>query len=161
MTWWFWINLKILGKISAIIVAGGYGQSSVDILLEDLGIKQLPNLPQNIYGSSMAAHNAHWSILSQKRHKVLKIDPFEIIFLLFSLNLYKKVQGKPHLFWWLCESFNDFWVFEVANWNLRKCRPILKDCGWTQIWNTFIPLTWPNFFLAESTSNELSFGVLY
>ena len=29
----------------------------MDILPEDLGIKQLPNLPQNIDGSSMVAHN--------------------------------------------------------------------------------------------------------
>ena len=30
------------GRISGIIVAGGYGQSSVEILPEDLAIKQLP-----------------------------------------------------------------------------------------------------------------------
>ena len=48
--------MKILGKISAIIVAGGSGRSSVDILLEDLEIKELPTLPHIKY-SSMVAHN--------------------------------------------------------------------------------------------------------
>ena len=38
-----------------MIVAGGSGRSSVDILPEDLGIKQLPNLPQSIRSSSMVA----------------------------------------------------------------------------------------------------------
>ena len=45
-----------LGKISGIIAAGGIG-GSVDFLTGDLRIKQLPNLPQEIYGSSMVAHN--------------------------------------------------------------------------------------------------------
>ena len=51
------MNQSNLGRISATIVAGGYRRSSVDILPEDLGIKQLPNLPQNIDDSSMVAHN--------------------------------------------------------------------------------------------------------
>ena len=45
-----------LGRISGIIVAGGVG-SSVDFLTGDRRIKQLPNLPDRIYGSSMVAHN--------------------------------------------------------------------------------------------------------
>ena len=45
-----------LGRISGIIVAGGIG-SSVDFLIGDLEIKQLPNLPHRIIGSSMVAHN--------------------------------------------------------------------------------------------------------
>ena len=48
--------LLFLGRISGIIVAGGIG-SSVDFLTGDLRIKQLPNLPKNIDGSSMVAHN--------------------------------------------------------------------------------------------------------
>ena len=40
-----------------MIVAGGSGRSSVDILLEDLEIKQLPTLSHNIEYSSMVAHN--------------------------------------------------------------------------------------------------------
>ena len=46
-----------LGRISGIIVAGGCGSSSVDLSTGDLGIIQLPNLPQNITGSSMVAFN--------------------------------------------------------------------------------------------------------
>ena len=45
-----------LGRISGIIVAGGIG-SSVDFFIGDLEIKQLPNLPHRIIGSSMVAHN--------------------------------------------------------------------------------------------------------
>ena len=44
-----------LGRISGIIVAGGVG-SSMDFLAGDLGMKHLPNLPKDIYGSSMVAH---------------------------------------------------------------------------------------------------------
>ena len=51
------MNQSNLGRISATIVAGGYRRSSVDILPEDLGIKQLPNLPKGIDGSSMVTHN--------------------------------------------------------------------------------------------------------
>ena len=43
-------------RISGIIVAGGYGKY-VDFLSGDLEIKQLPNLPQEIYDSSIVAHN--------------------------------------------------------------------------------------------------------
>ena len=61
----YWSRIKsvdvifpwFLGRISGIIVAGGDGHSAVDFLTEDLGIKQLPNLPQKIHGSSMFAHN--------------------------------------------------------------------------------------------------------
>ena len=55
--------LKMLfsGRISGIIVAGGYDRSpdgsSVYFLAGDLGIKQLPTLPQNIHNSSMVSHN--------------------------------------------------------------------------------------------------------
>ena len=50
------------GRISGIIVAGGYdgspdGSSSLDFLAGDLGMKQLPNLPHRIRASSMVAHN--------------------------------------------------------------------------------------------------------
>ena len=47
------------GKISGIIVAGGYRSSIVDFLTgdPDLKITQLPNLPQEICGSSMVVHN--------------------------------------------------------------------------------------------------------
>ena len=48
-------------RIFGIIVAGGYDgddkSSSVNFLAGDLGMKQLPNLPQNISGSLMVAHN--------------------------------------------------------------------------------------------------------
>ena len=50
---WF----QFLDRISGIIVAGGERTSVVDFLTGDLGIKQLPNLPQKIQGSSMFAHN--------------------------------------------------------------------------------------------------------
>ena len=46
-----------LGRITGIIVAGGVGRSVVNFLTGDLGIKQLPTLPQNIDYSSMVAHN--------------------------------------------------------------------------------------------------------
>ena len=54
--------LLFSGKISGIIVAGGYtvsldGSSRVDFLAGDLGIKQLPNLPHRITRSSMVAYN--------------------------------------------------------------------------------------------------------
>ena len=52
--------LLFSGRISGITVAGGCGGSSrVDFLAGDLGVIQLPNLPQkghNINGSSMVAH---------------------------------------------------------------------------------------------------------
>ena len=44
-------------KISGLIVAGGYRSSAVYLLIGDLKITQLPDLPQNINGSSMVAHN--------------------------------------------------------------------------------------------------------
>ena len=47
-------RLLFLGRISGIIVAGGIG-SSVDFLTRDPRIKQLPNLPYRIHGSSMVA----------------------------------------------------------------------------------------------------------
>ena len=46
-----------LGRISGIIVAGGVGRYVVDLLTGDQRITQLPDLPQNINGSSMVAHN--------------------------------------------------------------------------------------------------------
>ena len=56
------LEMLFLGRISGIIVAGGYDvsrneSSRVDFLAEDIGMKQLPNLPQDIYASSMVAHN--------------------------------------------------------------------------------------------------------
>ena len=50
------------GRISGIIVAGGYhgspdGNSSIDFLAGDLRMKQLPTLPTNIESSSMVAHD--------------------------------------------------------------------------------------------------------
>ena len=47
----------VLGRISGIIVAGGDGSCSVDFWAGDLGIKKLPNLPQEIAGQSMVLHN--------------------------------------------------------------------------------------------------------
>ena len=44
-------------KISAIIVAGGCGISSVEILTGDLATKKLPNLPKETSYSSMIFHN--------------------------------------------------------------------------------------------------------
>ena len=54
--------LLFSGRISGIIVAGGYdgsrdGSSRVDFLAGDLGMKQLPTLPRNIEYSLMVAHN--------------------------------------------------------------------------------------------------------
>ena len=54
--------LLFVERISGIIVVGGYGVSlarisSVDFLAGDLGMKQLPTLPQHIECSSMVAHN--------------------------------------------------------------------------------------------------------
>ena len=45
-----------LGKISGIIVAGG-SRNSVKFLIGDQGIKELPDLHKNVFGSSMVAHN--------------------------------------------------------------------------------------------------------
>ena len=45
-----------LGRISGIIVAGGYGSSAVDLLPGDLKIAQIPDLPKTINGSSMVEH---------------------------------------------------------------------------------------------------------
>ena len=39
-----------------MIIPGGIGSHLVDFFIGDLGIKKLPNLPHNIYGSSMVAH---------------------------------------------------------------------------------------------------------
>ena len=54
--------LLILGRISGIIVAGGYTSSSdvfaVDVLTgEQCSFIQVPNLPKSIYNSSMVVHN--------------------------------------------------------------------------------------------------------
>ena len=67
---------SILGRISAIIVAGGSGRSSVDILPRDVGIKQLPNLPDGIHGSSMVAHNGTILLCGGENNlkKCLKLD---------------------------------------------------------------------------------------
>ena len=49
--------LLFSGRISGIILAGGFLSSVVDFLIGDLRMKKLPTLPQNIYSSSMVAHN--------------------------------------------------------------------------------------------------------
>ena len=53
--------LLLLERIFGIIVAGGHDEddksSNVDFLAGDLGMIQVSNLPQDIYGSSMVAHN--------------------------------------------------------------------------------------------------------
>ena len=48
--------LLSLGRITGIIVAGGYESSVVDFLTGDLSMKKLPTLPQNINGSNMVSH---------------------------------------------------------------------------------------------------------
>ena len=62
--------------MAATIVAGGSGRYNADILLEDLGIKQLPNLPQNIRGSSMVAHDGTILLCGgwNNEKKCLKLD---------------------------------------------------------------------------------------
>ena len=45
-----------LGRITGIIVAGGFERSVVDFLTGDLSVKKLPTLPQNIDGSKMVSH---------------------------------------------------------------------------------------------------------
>ena len=45
------------GKISAIIIAGGCGVSSAEILTGDLATKEIPNLPKEISYSSMILHD--------------------------------------------------------------------------------------------------------
>ena len=49
-------KMLFIGWITGIIVAGGYESPVVDFLTGDLGIKQLPYLPQGIDGSSMVSH---------------------------------------------------------------------------------------------------------
>ena len=69
------------GRISGLIVAGGcgvssYGSSRVDFLVGDQGMKQLPNLPQNINGSSMVAHDGTILLCGGKNNvkKCLQLD---------------------------------------------------------------------------------------
>ena len=45
-----------LGRISGIIVAGG-SRNSVKFLIENQGIKELPDIHKNVFGSSMISHN--------------------------------------------------------------------------------------------------------
>ena len=68
-------------RISGIIVAGGcgvssFGSSRVDFLVGDQGMKQLPNLPQNINGSSMVAHDGTILLCGGKNNvkKCLQLD---------------------------------------------------------------------------------------
>ena len=88
--------LLFSGKISGIIVAGGYavsldGSSRVDFLAGDLGIKQLPNLPHKTGGLSMVAHNGtillcggknnekkclQWNRGTWKAHSSLNVERF-------------------------------------------------------------------------------------
>ena len=44
-------------RVSCVIIAGGYNKSSVEVLTDDLGTRQLPNLPDEIWRSSMILHN--------------------------------------------------------------------------------------------------------
>ena len=62
-------------RISGIIVAGGYGKY-VDFLSGDLEIKQLPNLPQEIYDSSIVAHNGTILLCGgfENEEKCLQLD---------------------------------------------------------------------------------------
>ena len=79
--------MKIRHHNSYIFDPAWYGQLRIlKILITN------PNEPLMV---DSKGNNPHWSILSQKRHKVLKIDPFEINFLLFFLEVYQKVLGKP------------------------------------------------------------------
>ena len=48
--------LLSLGRITGIIVAGGFQSSVVNFLTGDLRMKKLPTLPQNINGSKMVSH---------------------------------------------------------------------------------------------------------
>ena len=68
-------------RISGIIVAEGcdvssFGSSRVDFLVGDQGMKQLPNLPQNINGSSMVAHDGTILLCGGKNNvkKCLQLD---------------------------------------------------------------------------------------
>ena len=66
----------ILGRISGIVIVGGCGSTAVDFLTGDLRIKQLPNLPDRIHGSSMVAHNGTILLCGGNRNdqKCLQLD---------------------------------------------------------------------------------------
>jgi len=51
------IMKDLLGRITCTIVFGGGGSTTVEVITGDLGTKQLPNLPDDIEGSSMVLHN--------------------------------------------------------------------------------------------------------
>ena len=63
-----------------MIIAGGYKkgyrESSVEVLTGDLGTKQLPNLPEEISGSSMVLHNGTILLCGGRnnRQKCLQLD---------------------------------------------------------------------------------------
>merc|ERR1719210_3272030 len=72
---------KALKKIHCIVIAGGYdeydvGYDTVEVLTGDLGTKQLPNLPEGIYGSSMVLHNGIILLCggSNNKQKCLQLD---------------------------------------------------------------------------------------
>ena len=67
--------LLFLGRISGIIVAGG-SRSSVDFIIGDLGMKQLPTLPRNIEYSSMVAHDGTILLCGgwDNKQKCLQLD---------------------------------------------------------------------------------------
>ena len=85
------LEMLFSGKISGMIVAGGYdespdGSSSVHFLAEDHGMKRLPNLPDKMSASSMVAHNGtillcggrnnerqclQWNHATWKEHSIL------------------------------------------------------------------------------------------
>ena len=71
----------ILEHISCLVIAGGFklseiGLSTVAVLTDDLGFKQLPDLPQEIDGSSVLLHNGTIVVCGGWKNKqmCLKLD---------------------------------------------------------------------------------------
>ena len=63
-------------KVSRIIIAGGIGGTSVEVLTGDLGTKQLPNLPKEIWRSSIVLHNGTFLLCGgdNNKQKCLQLD---------------------------------------------------------------------------------------
>ena len=59
-----------------MVIAGGAGQSCVEVLTGDIGSKQLPNLPAEIIYSSMVLHNGTILLCGgyQNKQKCLQLD---------------------------------------------------------------------------------------
>ena len=59
-----------------MVIAGGYKKSSVEFLIGDLGTKQHPNLPKEIFGSSMVLHNGTILLCGgeKNKQKCLQLD---------------------------------------------------------------------------------------